>query len=330
MAPVCWLAAGYNYRKAFDHITSELDYYATDTRLAEIFVSTGREPVFALSDQENRVLELLKNEPMTAIQLVEALGIGHPALLQIDRLEADYILQRCGLTPTDLLHTSGEIALWNGEAAGEYLSIISSAAGMKQRALRSEVFSLITERLMFELVKRQLPLEYTGEDLEDSATAKALFDTLLKGGNPHLEISAKLDKPVIGLGAAASLFLTEPARRLSANLFIPHHAEVANAVGAITSLVRVSRRGSISPSPDGHYLVSGVPGGGTFQHFQDAHDALVDLLRVEVLKLAKDAGTDERHVEVEYEDKIGSAADGTNIFIGRNVIAGVTGTPVGV
>jgi N-methylhydantoinase A/oxoprolinase/acetone carboxylase beta subunit len=330
VAPICWLAAGHDHRAAFDHIKKELDYYAADTRLAEMFVSTGRKPEFKLSDQETAVLDLLADKPMTAVLLVEALGIGHPALLQIDRLEADYIVQRCGLTPTDLLHSTGEVSLWDAEAAEEYLTILSLATERNVTTLRDEVFSLITERLMFELVKRQLPLEYTGEDLEDSATAKALFDTLLKGGNPHLEIAAKLDKPVIGLGAAASLFLAEPVRRLSAELLIPKHAEVANAVGAITSLVRVSRRGSISPSSDGTYLVSGVPGGGAFQHFQDAYDALVGILRVEVLKLAKDAGTDEQHIEVEYEDNVGAAADGTKIFIGRSVTAGVTGTPVGI
>ena len=194
--------------------------------------------------------------------------------------------------------------------------------------MRDEVFSLVTERLMFELVKRQLPLDYTGEDLEDSATAKALFDTLLKGGNPHLEIAAKLEKPVIGLGAAASFFLSEPARRLSAALIIPRHAEVANAVGAVTSLVRVSRRGRISPSSDGGFLVSGVTDGRTYLDFQEAYDALVEILQKEVLKLAKEAGTDERRVEVEYEDKIGSAADGTQVFIERSVSAGVTGAPV--
>jgi N-methylhydantoinase A/oxoprolinase/acetone carboxylase beta subunit len=328
VAPICWLAAKNEYRRAFDHISGQIDYYTTDTRLAEVFIATGREAEFPLSDQEDAVLNLLGEKPMTAVELVERLGIGHPALLQLKRLESDYIIQRCGLTPTDLLHSTGEVALWNAGAAEEYLRIIATAVSKNPDDLRDDVFSLITERLMFELVKRQLPLDYTGEDLEDSATAKALFDTLLKGGNPHLQVEAKLDKPVIGLGAAASFFLSEPARRLSAALIIPRHAEVANAVGAVTSLVRVSRRGRISPSADGGFLVSGVAGGRTYTDFQEAYDALVAILHEEVLKLAKEAGTEEDHVDVEYEDKIGSAADGTKVFIERSVTAGVTGAPV--
>jgi N-methylhydantoinase A/oxoprolinase/acetone carboxylase beta subunit len=276
------------------------------------------------------ILRLLENRPMTVVQLVEALELGHPAHLQMNRMEAEYTVQRCGLTPTDLLHRTGLAALWDAAAASEYLSAVSAAVARNQNDLHEEVFAVITERLMFELVKRQLPLEYTGEDLEDSQTAKAIFDTLLRGGNPNLEISARLDKPVIGLGAAAPYFLEEPARRLSAVFLVPQYAGVANAVGAITSHIRVIRRGAISPSPDGAFLLSGVAGGQKYRSFQEAYDALVDTLREEVLKMAKDAGTDETQVEIEYEYKIGAAADGTKVFIERSVTARITGAPAGL
>ena len=330
VAPVCWLSSAYDCRNAFSHIRKHPDAYAFDTRLAQLLIGTGRNPDLQLSEQEIRILKQLEETPMTVIQLVEALELGHPASLQIKRLEADFAVQRCGLTPTDFLHTAGLASLWDAEAAGEYQAAVSLTAAKNPDELRAEVFSVITERLMFELVKRQMPLEYMGEDLKDSATAKAIFDTLLKGGNPDLEIIARLDKPVIGLGAAALYFLKEPARRLSARLVVPRYAEVANAVGAITSHVHVSRTGSISPSQDGLYLISGVAARQKFKSLSEAHNALVDMLREDVLTLAKDAGTDESRVELEYEDNIGEAADGTKVFIERNVKAGITGTPGGV
>ena len=329
VAPVCWLASNWDCLSAFDHIRNQLDYYNTDTRLTELFIATGREPQSELSGQEDHILNLLKKAPMTAIQLVEELGVGHPALLQMKRLETEYLIQRCGLTPTDLLHVTGTVSLWDRQAAEIFLDIVAGAAERQPSEFQDEVFALISERLVFELVKRQLPLEYTGEDLEDSITGKALFDALLKGGNPHMDISARLFDPVIGLGAAASLFLTEPARRLSASLVIPEHAAVANAVGAITSLVRVSRRGRISPSPDGLYLLSGVAGSHQYKHFDEAHDALVNILKKEVLLLAREAGTDEERVSVEIDDNIGTTADGTKIFIERSVTTDITGVPVG-
>ena len=329
VAPVCWLATNWDCTDAFAHLRRQPDYYASDTRLSELYTATGRKPQSDLTEQERKILDLVATEPMTAIQLVEQLGVGHPALLQMKRLESDYLVQRCGLTPTDLLHADGTISLWDKSAAVLYQSIISEITQKEPEVFREEVFSLISERLVFELVKRQLPIEYSGEDLEDSVTGKALFDTLLKGDNPRLNIAAELQDPVIGLGAAATLFLREPADRLSALLVVPEHAAVANAVGAITSLVRVGRKGNISPSSDGLYLLSGVKGNHSYKDFDAAHDALVGLLRGEVLVLAREAGTSEKRVDVEYEDKIGLAADGTKIFIERQVTASVTGIPVG-
>jgi N-methylhydantoinase A/oxoprolinase/acetone carboxylase beta subunit len=329
VAPICWLASSHECADAFAHIRSNLDYYATDTRLTEMFIATGRRVQGGLTAQERAVLELVASVPKTVVQLVEDLGIGHPVLLQLKRLESEYLIQRCGLTPTDLLHATGAVSLWEPEASVIYQDMIAEIAQRPPAAFRDEVFSIVTERLVFELVKRQLNLEYTGEDLEDSATGKALFDTLLKADNPRMRVSAELTDPVIGLGAAASLFLEEPAGRLSTPLIVPAHAAVANAVGAVTSLVRVSKRGSIAPSPDGLFLLSGVKGSYSYKDFDKAHDALVEFLTSEVLTLAREAGTDEKQVEVEYEDNIGMAADGAKVFIERNVTVGVTGLPSG-
>ena len=328
VAPVCWLSSAFSCKEAFSHIRKHLDYYALDTRLAELLVGTGREPDFTLSEQEQRIIELLTIRPMTVIELVEALDIGHPALLQLKRLEGDFAVQRCGLTPTDLLHVTGRADLWDTEASREYQAAVCETAEKNPDSLYDEVSAIISEKLMYELVKRQMALENTGEDLKDSQMAKAIFDTLLKGGNPDLEIVATLDKPVIGLGAAASQFLEEPVRRLSAELIIPKYAEVANAVGAITSHVHVSRGGSISPSPDGNFVISGVSGKRKYKSLDEAYDAFACILRADVLVMAKEAGTDEQHVDIQYEDRIVKAADGTEIFLERNVTAEVNGAPV--
>jgi hypothetical protein len=71
-----------------------------------------------------------------------------------------------------------------------------------------------------------------------------------------------------------------------------------------------------------------VAGSHKYKDLHTAYDALVRMLREDVLRMAKEAGTDEQHVEIEYEDRIVSAADGTRIFMGRNVKAGVNGAPV--
>lgn len=330
IAPVCWLASSRDCHDAFEHVRNNVDYYADDTRLSEMFVVTGRPPDFSVNDHEIAILESLKKAPKTTLMLVEETGAGHPALLRMGRLEEEFIIQRCGLTPTDLLHTTGAVSLWDGDASATLLMLVSEMAGYTAEKLRENVFTAISERLIFELVKRQLPLEYLGETLEESATAKALFDALLKGGNEHFSLSAELKQPVIGLGAAAEFFLKSPAQHLSAKLVIPRHASVANAIGAITSLVHVIRRGSITPTPNGTFLLSGVAGSEQYRDFQEAHDCLISALQKEVRTLAQDAGTLEEQVDIDVDDRMGIAADGTKVFLERTIVAGITGVPVGV
>ena len=328
IAPMCWLASQYDCTSVLEFLNRHIDDYALDTRNAEVFVLTGRKPNFSLSAQEEQVLELLGPGPKALSQLVEQTGAGHVALLRMRRLEQEFIIQRCGLTPTDLLHVNGKVKLWHSRTASDYTDLISAAAGFEAALFMEKVFTLISEKLIFELVKSQLNLDNTGESLEDTPTGRALFDNLLRGANEDFVIRAELKRPVIGLGAAAEYFLKDPALHLSAELLIPEHADVANAIGAITSMVQVTRRGSILPSPEGTYLLGGVPGNLKFAEFDEAHESLVAILREEVRALAHSAGTDEHAVQFDIDDRMSTTADGAEIFLERSVVAAITGLPV--
>lgn len=328
IAPVCWLASQRDCVSVLEYLGRHIDDFALDTRNAQIFVITGRKPNFSLSGQEERVLAALSPGPQALGQLVEQTGCGHVALLQLKRLEQEFIVQRCGLTPTDLLHVNGKVELWDERSASDYADIIGEAAGFETAHFMERIFTLISEKLIFELVKSQLSLENTGESLEDTPTGKALFDNLLKADNEDFVIRAELKRPVIGLGAAAEYFLREPALHLSAELRVPEHADVANAIGAITSMVHVARRGSIRPSPEGMYLLGGVPGNLKFVDFEEASENLVSILREEVCELAQSAGTEEDDVKFDIDDRLSTTADGAEIFLERSVVAAITGLPV--
>ena len=149
----------------------------------------------------------------------------------------------------------------------------------------------------------------------------------MSGGDERISVAASLARPLVGLGAAAEFFLRRPARHLSAQLIIPEHAAVANAVGAVTSLVHVCRRGSIVPSPDGTFLLSGVAGGLKFSDFDEAHHRLVEILSDAVRVAAVEAGTAEDSVALSVDDRIGTTADGAEVFLERSVAADIVGTP---
>jgi len=330
IAPVSWLAARWKAadREAeFSWLEDRLDDFAADTRRAEMLWATGRTPTFEPNAHERDVLKALEVGPASLLHLVDLSGCGHIQLLRTERLEAEHIVQRCGLTPTDVLHVVGRLDLWDADAANRYTDLIARIRGNSKETLAREVMDLVTEKLIFELVRRQLEHANGNDDLEHSPTAKGIVDVLLAGGNRHLNVILELSEPVIGLGAAAPLFLGEAATHLHARLEIPDYADVANAVGAITSMVSVSQTGSVVPSPDGTYRLAGIAGGARFDSFDDAYRALLRELERAVVADAEAAGTDERTVAVDVHDRMSTTADGTEVFLERQVVTSITGAP---
>ena len=329
IAPVSWLSqrcAGINSEISYIH--DRIDDVIADTRITEFLWSTGRKLPISLTDQEKRVLSLLEDGPKSLLHLVELTGCGHIRLLRTERIEAEYIVQRCGLTPTDILHKLGRMNLWDREAAAEFVGVIAKAARTTADEFSETVMGTVTEKLVFELVRRQLDENEGDNVFEDAPTTKALLDVFLTGGNRHLRVGFELAEPVIGLGAAAPLFLNEPAKHLHAKLTIPDFAEVANAVGAITSMVSVVKIGSVVPASDGMYHLVGVAGTEKYPEFDEAYKALVRALETAVVREAEAAGTDERDIAIDVHDRISATADGMEVFLERQVSARITGAPV--
>ena len=122
-------------------------------------------------------------------------------------------------------------------------------------------------------------------------------------------------------------FLPSAAKCLNAEVIIPHDANVASAIGAITSCVLVSKQVEIRPNDDGGYAVHGLPDARNFGEFDSAQAYAVRELERLVQSLARAAGTSERHVEMHADDRISATADGTQLFLGRIINARLSGPP---
>ena len=70
----------------------------------------------------------------------------------------------------------------------------------------------------------------------DDQTSRFFLEEILrrdKAGQP-VEFSARLNLPLVAVGAPVSAYFPEVAKRLNAELFIPSSAGVANAVGTVS------------------------------------------------------------------------------------------------
>jgi N-methylhydantoinase A/oxoprolinase/acetone carboxylase beta subunit len=157
--------------------------------------------------------------------------------------------------------------------------------------------------------------------------ARALLDRGLGEVQDALEVRFSLGVPVIGIGAPAAFFLPAAAQRLQAEAVVPPDGDVANAIGAITSDVRVTREATITPDELGRFRVGGIAGAPLFVELEAAQAFAEHALRAQVLELASKAGATAPQVVTWTRDRITEAADGLQLFVGRSVWARASGLP---
>lgn len=327
VAPVSWtFSNGFEPGAAMDWLAEHLDRFRTGTAGMELLARTEGECPQGLGERELRVLDLLDRGPRCLDDLAQRLGAHHWQFLPLERLEQRHLVQRSGLTPTDLLHATGRLTLWNAEAARRYCALFCRLLGVGPDQLAKTVHDTIVRRLALELVKKQLAAQ-AGAGAEDPADAAALLQNWLAGGNDDFRVRLAVRYPIVGIGAPVHFYLPEAARLLETQAVIPPHADVANAIGAITSQVSVHMKLQVAPREDGRYGVAGLPGAPAFSDFHEACDfAVKEAIRL-VRHQAREAGTNATRVSVEVHDHVAPAADGSTVFLGRDLTATLAGPP---
>jgi len=136
-------------------------------------------------------------------------------------------------------------------------------------------------------------------------------------------------RTVVGIGAPAGAFLPEAGELLGAKVIVPEHAEVANAVGAISGKVVVREALSIRPDEVGSFVLTGPMGRKEFGHLRDAEQVAREYLVSYLRTRAREFGTDEKEVTVRVADKTGLLADGSRQFLELVVEGELIGNPRG-
>ena len=330
VAPIAWLGAIYSgCDRALEVLNLNLDRYTVSSQNMQILALTGSPDDLALTDQEEKIVRLLESRPYSIDELVKHSGVLFARSLRLGRLEENFIIQRCGLTLTDLLHVTGRFVRWDRVAAEKFCRMFACLTKMEMTSMAEHLLEMGIERLTLELLKRQLDDEIgiDPEALHTCSVCKNLVDNLLAGGGDQYTVRIDLKRPVVGIGAPIHFFLPRAAEVLGAEAVLPADADVANAIGAITSDVVVKRQVRIIADQEGGFLIEGLAGARHFQRFDDADSAARNELCATVRDLARAAGTSTRAVELKTEDKLSRAADGNQIFMGRTIYAKLTGRP---
>lgn len=260
-----------------------------------------------LSDADEQLLDYVSKEPFSLKEAGEALGI-HPFIFNVSKMEELGMIQRIGLTPTDLLHAERSYVEYN-EKASDY-GVIHQAFKLKMEPTNFIAFAKnkVIEKLSEELLKK---LFFEENDTFDMGViALDLMKKSITGEfGLDYRCKIKLNKPIIGIGAPVAAYFPIIAEKFETELLLPEYSEVGNAVGAIS--------GSVVESID--ILIKPFQGEGAVedprctvfasfgrQDFEKLTDALVfteKIGREKVTERAKKAGADfiETNIDTVYK-----------------------------
>ncbi len=194
----------------------------------------------ALSETEQRLVAALRDGPASQTELLKACGAYHPAQLSGRDLMRSGHLGVAALTPSDLLHVTGGMALWNAPAARQAVTVLCALRERQIETFVETTLARIVEMIVEEAViflacqhmkSAEMPTRIDGK------WGRWLFREMIAKSNRYLGVRMDSRFPILGTGAPATCFIKQAADHLAAPFIAPPHFAVANAVGAVSGSV---------------------------------------------------------------------------------------------
>ncbi len=266
------------------------------------------------NDRARKVLAMLEKHPMALPDILEQMELFHPLQFGGQSLIKEEIIGRAALTPTDLLHVSGQFAPWNRQAAETAATLFARLKGLSVDELIDNVMTSMAERIAAEVISfvSGQTLERVPDYVHPDDLGLWLFEESLYKQHPYLGATIAMKIPIIGIGAPAEIFLPPVAEILNTELIIPPHFQVANAVGAVAGSVMTYEEAWVFPQTRGKHVVGYyVQSSGERARFSKMDQALAfakETTQEKALAQAQTAGAVDAHIELEQ------IADGANSF----------------
>ncbi len=303
--PLCTLAT--HHPEILDVLRAQVAAPGDYRHLGQ-FVLRQRPDASGLTPADRDLLALLADGPISVDDLVYTTELGNLLLARLDRLTARFIVQLAAFTPTDALHALGRYQRWDAEAARLGAQLQADALGLSVEDFCQMVVDEVTGRAGMALIEKVLRDEEFSPVWDREPTARALLRRMVGRGNgSSLLCQARLDRPIVAIGAPVSAYLPQTASLLHTDLIIPNHAEVANAVGAVAASVVQRREITIRPldvAGEECYRVYLPDGAHEFTRLEEAVAATVAAMEPYMTTLARNAGAEQVEVKSSREDVI--------------------------
>jgi N-methylhydantoinase A/oxoprolinase/acetone carboxylase beta subunit len=300
------------------------------------FRNPDRRPPEHISSQERRVWEALDVEPRRVSTIVRS-GSGLEAL---HRLADAGLATVAAFTPSDAMHVLDRQHDWCREAAECGARILATEEHNAGATIAADTARGISERTVEHVVReigRILLAAVVAHDPGIEAHAKGwgglggrLIEDIVAGRpfSSLLQASVKLARPLVAIGAPAAAYYPEVARRLGAELAIPAHAAVCNAVGAVAGVVSETVEILVNQPSFKLFRVHDPNG---IMDYEDPAPALEHARRASrelALAAARRAGAAHPHVETSVSERLAHAGQGADYLAEAVARSIATGRPL--
>ncbi|MGH7068057.1 MAG: hydantoinase/oxoprolinase family protein, partial [Acetobacteraceae bacterium] len=294
----------------------------------------GRGAAADLDRLELRVWEAMSATPRRLDQVART-SQGVEALR---RLVDRGLATLAGFTPTDALHVLGRQGGWSRDAARLGAAILATEERNVNARKGKESPEALSERV-YELVIRQAARVVLESALAQDPGVEPhngrwgplgiLIDRVVEGRpfSRLLDAQPRLANPLVAIGAPAAAFYPEVARRLGAELIVPEHAAVCNAVGAVVGVVSETVDILVNQPQWKVFRVHDPAGIRDFREEEEAIALAKDLSRELALAAARRAGATDPHVETSVTERRASSSSGDTYLAEAVVRARATGRP---
>ncbi len=258
----------------------------------------------SLTDEEAKLVEVLRDGPANLTSLLDALGVFHASQLPAEGLFRRGEIEAAALTPTDLLHVTGNMDLWDEEAARNVVRILCKVHEKNREHFVEGTLDGIVRKVVEEIIiflacqgmkKGEMPHRIDGE------WGRWLFEEMVDGRSRFLSVNIDSRYPLLGTGAPAEYFIKRAAEMLSTPFIMPKHYAVANAVGAVSGSVMESRQAMLftrKTADTTTHIVQIDEETHTFDEWDDACDFAEEVVEERAREALLAAGATAPHIDV--------------------------------
>ncbi|MCO6408875.1 hydantoinase/oxoprolinase family protein [Hoeflea alexandrii] len=279
-----------------------------------------------LSVQEAALYERVTLEP----QPLDAVLTATSQRATLDRLVARGLVLIAGFTPSDAMHVLSRQDQWNTEAAvlgAEIFARRKAGSGQAVADSASGLAGMVSARLTRQSAEVILTALLAEEGISGIDVSKSAFVERALARAPGLvRFSLRPDRPLVALGASAPVHYPAIADMLDIESFVPVHAGVANAVGAVVGQVRETVTVFVTEPDEGRYAVNGAGAHELFRERAEAFARARELAGAEAREAAIRSGAD--HPVVEYGEHIDMPEiEGLEKLVEARFVATASGRP---